>query len=59
VGITHTDILLSWLEVRGPWRSLASRSSLAPSHASLVTTAAQLRIIFADTGSEQQSVKSA
>jgi hypothetical protein len=26
---------------------------------SLVTTAAQLRIIFADTGSEQQSVKSA
>ena len=38
VGITHTDILLSWLEMRGPWRSLASRSSLAPSHVSLVTT---------------------
>src|SRR5262249_54514021 len=41
VGITHTDILLSWLEMRGPWRSLASRSSLAPSHASLVTTASR------------------
>jgi hypothetical protein len=41
VGITHTDILLSWLEMRGPWRSLASRSSLAPSHGSLVTTSAR------------------